>query len=258
MPPTFAVLRVIVPDDVPVDVVADALWQHGPASVLEGERALEAGFASEEAAERVAAALPWPSTVESVLDDSWQDAWRAHAGVIEEGGIVVVPAWRHVVVIDPGSAFGSGSHPSTRLCLRALSTLVGSETSVLDVGCGSGVLAIAAARLGASRVVAIDVASEAVEATRQNATGNGVEIDARHAIVDDIADTFEVVVANIGSAVLRSMARPLAQRVDGALVLAGLLDEQVPETVAAFSGTGLALTSCDSLDGWSAPVLERR
>ena len=242
--------------DLDAEVVADALWQHGPASVLEGDGWLEAGFASEDAAERVASSLPWPAAVEVVADDSWQDAWRAHAGVVEEGGIVVVPAWRPVVVIDPGTAFGSGSHPSTRLCLRALSSLVGASTSVLDVGCGSGVLAIAAARLGAGRVVGIDVASEAVEATKGNAARNGVVVEARHAVIDDVDETFDVVVANIGAAVLRSMATPLTRRVDGALVLAGLLDDQVPDVVAAFSAD-LDLAACESLDGWSAPVLQR-
>jgi ribosomal protein L11 methyltransferase len=243
--------------DLDAEAVTDVLWQHGPASVLEGDGWLEAGFASEDAAERVAAALPWPAEVEVVTDDSWQDAWRAHAGVVEEGSIVVVPSWRAVVVIDPGTAFGSGSHPSTRLCLRALSSLVTPGVSVLDVGCGSGVLSIAAMRLGSARVVAIDVATEAVEATRENAARNGVDVDARHALVDDVVETFDVVVANIGSAVLRSMARPLARRVDGALVLAGLLEDQVPEVVAAFAVEGLVLDASESLEGWAAPQMRR-
>lgn len=258
------VLRVRVPPGVDAGVVADRLWQHGPASVLEGDGELEAGFASAAAAERVAASLPWPSRIEHVTDDSWQDAWRAHAMPVRIGPVLVVPSWvadqedaPTVVRIDPGSAFGSGSHPSTRLCLAALVDLAAGAT-VLDVGCGSGVLAVVAARLGARGVVAIDVVTEAVESTRDNAARNGVEVDARHAVVEDIGGRFDVVVANIGSATLRAMATPLAARVGEWLVLSGLLDDQVPEVVAAFAGEGLALVDVASDDGWAAPRLRRR
>jgi ribosomal protein L11 methyltransferase len=247
-------VRVEVGEGIDPEVVADALWSHGPASVLEGDGWLDAGFASEEAAARVADALSWPAEVLVVEDDSWQDAWKAHAGVVEVGPIVVVPAWREIVVVDPGTTFGSGSHPSTRLCLGALVDLVQPGMSVLDVGCGSGVLSIAAMKLGASSCVAIDVASEAVEATRANAVRNDVVVDARHALVEDIAETFDVVVANIGSLVLRSMARDLAVRSNQWLVLSGLLEDQVPETVAAF---GLTVVRVDVEEGWAAPRLRR-
>jgi ribosomal protein L11 methyltransferase len=258
-----ALVCVPIPSGVPADVIADALWAHGPASVLEGDGQLEAGFASAAAASRVAAALPWPATVEIVDDESWRDAWRAHAEVVRVGPLAVVPTWLDppddadlVVTIDPGTAFGSGSHPSTRLCLRALLELA-PGARVLDVGCGSGVLSVAAARLGAVEVVAIDVATEAIEATRANAARNDVEVDARHALVDEVEGRFDVVVANIGAATLQGMAAELAARVDGWLVLAGLLDEQVPPTVAAFAAHGLVLDRVDGEDGWSCPWLRR-
>lgn len=250
-------VRVVVPAGVPADVVAEVLWQHGPASVLEGDGSLEAGFADAAAASRVAGALPWPATVEEVVDDSWQDAWRAHAGVVEVDPLVVVPAWRTIVSIDPGTAFGSGSHPSTVLCLRALVDLVRPGCSVLDVGCGSGVLSVAAALLGAAPVVALDVATEAIAATVDNATRNGVIVDARHALVDEVEGAFDVVVANIGAAVLTSMAGELTARVGEWLVLAGLLDDQVPDVVAAFAGAGLTLDHVASDNGWAAPRLRR-
>jgi ribosomal protein L11 methyltransferase len=241
-------------DGIILDAVTDALWQHGPASVLEGDGWLEAGFASVDAAHRVAASLPWPAVVEAIEDDSWQDAWKAHAGPIRVGPLLVVPTWFEVVHIDPGTAFGSGSHPSTQLCLDALVELA-PGARVLDVGCGSGILSIAALRLGASSAVAIDVASEAIEATRENAARNAVVVDARHALIDDIDGTFEVVVANIGALTLTSMASALAARTEQWLVLAGLLDEQVPEVVGAFVGAGLALVDVPSSDGWAAPRL---
>jgi ribosomal protein L11 methyltransferase len=244
-------VRVVVGEGIDAEVVADALWSHGPASVLEGDGVLEAGFASAEAARRVADALPWPATVDEVDDTSWQDAWKAHAGVVEVGPLVVVPSWRTVLSIDPGTSFGSGSHPSTRLCLAALVDLA-PGARVLDVGCGSGILSVAAMQLGAASCVAIDVATEAVEAARANAARNGVVVDVRHELIDDVDGTFDVVVANIGSLVLRSMAPPLAARVGGTLVLAGLLADQVPDVVAAF---GMSVERVDVEDGWAAPRL---
>jgi len=250
-------VRVALPDDVDPDVVADVLWQHGPASVLEDGDSLAAGFASRDAAERVADALPWPSTVEVVEDDGWQDAWKAHAEPVRVGDLLVVPSWFEVVRIDPGTAFGSGSHASTQLCLAAVSDLVHQGSTVLDVGCGSGILSIAAMRLGAASTLAIDVAAEAITTTRANAAANGVEVDARHVLVDDVDATFDVVVANIGATVLRAMAPALAPRVGGSLVLAGILDEQVPETVAAYTPLGLRVVEVRSLDGWAAPCFVR-
>jgi ribosomal protein L11 methyltransferase len=204
----------------------------------------------------VVSALPFPADVLVVTDTSWQDAWKAHAGIVEIGPVVLVPAWRTTVVLDPGTSFGSGSHPSTRLCIGALVDLA-PGASVLDVGCGSGVLSIVAMKLGAASAVAIDVATEAIVATRENAARNGVEIDARHTLIDDVDGTFDVVVANIGLGVLRTMAAELSTRVGGWLVLAGLLDEQVPEAVAAYAAHGLALVGVEGEDGWSAPRMRR-
>lgn len=249
-------VRVRVPSDVDPDVIADALWAHGPASVLEDGDELVAGFASEAAASRVATSLTWPAAIEIVDDDSWQDAWKAHAEPIRVGDLLVVPSWLEVLRIDPGTAFGSGSHASTQLCLAALQE-VAPGASVLDVGCGSGILSIAAMRLGATSAVAIDVATEAIEVTRANAVANGVEVDARHVLIDDVDGTFDVVVANIGAAVLRDMAPALAGRVGQWLILAGLLDEHVPAVVAAYAREGLTLVDAPMLDTWAAPRLSR-
>lgn len=249
-------VRVTIPSGIDADVVADALWAHGPASVLEDGDELVAGFASSEAAARVVTSLTWPATVEVVDDDSWQDAWKAHAEPIRVGDLLVVPSWLDVLRIDPDTAFGSGSHASTQLCLAALQELAPGAT-VLDVGCGSGILSIAAMRLGARRAVAIDVAAEAIEVTRANAATNAVEVDARHVLIDDVDGTFDVVVANIGASVLRDMASVLAPRVGQWLVLAGLLDEHVPAVVAAYAREGLTLVDAPMLDTWAAPRLTR-
>lgn len=262
-------MRVVVEAGAEADAAAGELWLHGPAAVEErpaGEGRVEllAGFADEEAARRVAAALRWPSSTEPAPDEaSWRDAWRAYAQPVVVGRVAVVPVWlpspeaQIVVRVDPGTAFGTGSHPSTRLVLAALQQLVEPGCSVLDAGSGTGVLAVAARLLGAGKVVGFDVASEAVVATDANARLNGVEVDARHAVIDDVDGRYDLVVANIGAATLVGMAAALAERVGETLVLAGLLDRQVPEVVAAYARCGLELVSSTSEDGWSAPVLRR-
>jgi ribosomal protein L11 methyltransferase len=115
------------------------------------------------------------------VPDGWEDAWRSFHRPIRIGPLWVGPPWETpdadalAIVIDPGRAFGTGSHPTTRLCLELLDGLP--RGSVLDVGCGSGVLSIAAAKLGFGPVTAVDVEQAAVDATRANAEANGVEVD---------------------------------------------------------------------------------
>ncbi|HLY94613.1 MAG TPA: 50S ribosomal protein L11 methyltransferase, partial [Gaiellaceae bacterium] len=134
--------------------------------------------------------------------EGWEDEWRAFHHGVAVGRLWVGPPWEQPpaglvpVVVDPGRAFGTGAHPTTRLCLELLQEVA--PGSLLDVGCGSGVLSIAAARLGFAPVTAIDVDDAAVEATLANAQVNGVELVARRA--DALADELpqaEVVVANV-------------------------------------------------------------
>ena len=177
-----------------VDAVTDALWARGPSAIEErplgdSQTTLVAGFADREAADAVAAALtasgwcrPERLTVSEFTDESWLDQWRGHARSVRVGRFLVVPSWlaalRPIPMVRsratpcasgsmPARAFGSGSHPTTRLMLGAVEQLVSAGTAVLDVGCGSGVLAIAAAELGGSPVVAIDVDPAAEAATRR-------------------------------------------------------------------------------------------
>ncbi len=137
------------------------------------------------------------------VEDGWEEKWRAFHRPVVIDGLWIGPPWERppdpgrAIVIDPGRAFGTGSHPTTRLCVELLArTTV--RGSLLDVGCGSGVLAIAAARLGFAPVLAIDVDPVAVETTRANATANGVELDAR--VVDALTEPLpptDVAVANV-------------------------------------------------------------
>ncbi len=145
------------------------------------------------------------------VEPGWEDNWRAFHRPVEIGKLWIGPPWEEPaeglvpVVIDPGGAFGTGAHPTTRLCLELLQEL--QPASLLDVGCGSGVLAIAAEKLGFSPVVALDNDPEAVEATLTNAEANGVTLDVRlaDALVEPLPAS-DVFVCNISLQALEELA----------------------------------------------------
>jgi ribosomal protein L11 methyltransferase len=160
-----------------------------------------------------------------LVEPGWEDNWRAFHRPVEIGKLWVGPPWEEPpqgllpVVVDPGAAFGTGAHPTTRLCLELLQEL--EPASLLDIGCGSGVLAIAAAKLGFSSVVALDNDPEAIEATLTNTKANGVSLDAR--LADVLAASLppaEVAVCNISLQALEELASGLEC---GTLVASGFL-----------------------------------
>jgi ribosomal protein L11 methyltransferase len=160
-----------------------------------------------------------------LVEPGWEDNWRAFHRSVEIGKLWVGPPWEESpegllpVVIDPGGAFGTGAHPTTRLCLELLQEL--EPASLLDIGCGSGVLAIAAAKLGFSPVVAFDNDPEAIEATLTNAKANGVSLDARLAdVLVASLPPAEVAVCNISLQALEELASGLEC---GTLVASGFL-----------------------------------
>jgi len=247
------------------ELAADALWTAGATAVEEraGPTSATATLVSDVAP---SASRPGWTVVEDEVDDGL-DAWREHATAWTAGPFVVRPPWVPAaagadvleLVIDPGHAFGSGSHPTTRLALVALAAVVTPGASVLDVGCGSGVLAIAAARLGAGRVDAVDIDPIAREVTAASAAANGVAV--RVLPVDavtgpaDLKGPYDVVVANIGAATLRELARPLAG-IASTYVLTGLLDEQADGVAVTYAeAAGCAEESRADEDGWVALVL---
>ncbi|MBS0453684.1 MAG: 50S ribosomal protein L11 methyltransferase [Proteobacteria bacterium] len=169
----------------------------------------------------------------------------------------IVPTWheppeaaRQVIRLDPGLAFGTGTHPTTRMCLRWIArqgALAGQR--VLDYGCGSGILAIGAAKFGATDIDAVDIDDAAVESTRLNAEANGVGL--RAGLPDAARGSYQVVLANILATPLKVLAPLLCQHVapGGALVLAGILDRQAQELKEAYAPY-LQLEVSDSEDGW--------
>ncbi|MFC5609465.1 50S ribosomal protein L11 methyltransferase [Variovorax soli] len=169
----------------------------------------------------------------------------------------IVPTWHEppaaaqkVIRLDPGLAFGTGTHPTTRMCLRWIArqgSLAGQR--VLDYGCGSGILAIGAAKFGATDIDAVDIDDAAVESTRLNAEANGVGL--RAGLPDAARGSYQVVLANILATPLKVLAPLLCQHVapGGALVLAGILDRQAQELKDAYA-PHLQLEVSDSEDGW--------
>ncbi|HEY4378204.1 MAG TPA: 50S ribosomal protein L11 methyltransferase [Acidimicrobiales bacterium] len=266
-----------------VDAVSGALWGLGTGGIEERAHGhgvlLVAGFDDRPAAEAAGRGLadaaeddrlPRLLAVEvvDVADDAWLDTWRAHARVERGGPFVVVPAWLEapdadpgdvMLRVDPGRAFGSGSHPTTRLVLAELARVVEPGDAVLDVGCGSGVLAVAAALIGATPVWAIDIDSAAVSATAANAQANGVG-DVVHPTadpIDSVPGPFPVVLANLLAPVITELADQLRAQValDGALVLSGLLADRWPASAALFGDWPVESVLED--DGWVAVTLRR-
>jgi ribosomal protein L11 methyltransferase len=223
-----------------------------------------------------------------VVDEAdWADAWRSHFPVLRVGRrIVIKPTWRRhragpgdvVVVLDPGMAFGTGLHPTTRLCLEGLDELAGrgalAEARVLDVGSGSGILSIAAQRLGAASTLALDVDPIAVEASAANAQRNrlGTRIRARLGTLPTGEPPFDVVVANLIASLLVRLADEIAAELtpDGWWLVSGVFVDREPEVVAAFAAAGLqptdrwlegdwvAIAGCHGADPTIAGVRTRR
>jgi ribosomal protein L11 methyltransferase len=203
------------------------------------------------AADRVLAAFP--DAFVTAVEDGWEDRWREFHHSVTIGPLWVGPPWEDppagasTVVVDPGRAFGTGAHPSTRLALELL--LVEEPGGLLDVGCGSGVIAIAAAKLGFAPVTAVDLDETAVEVTRANALDNGVRIEARTADArGQELPVADLAVANI-SLELVEAAGPAMET--ARLITAGYLASDRP------SLPGFAHLRRAERDGWAADAFSR-
>lgn len=210
-----------------------------------------------------------------VHEQDWAGAWKAFFPVLRVGRrLVIRPTWRRhrvrrgdvVIALDPGMAFGTGLHPTTRLCLAALEPLAADGqldgARVLDVGCGSGILAIAAIRLGAASALGLDTDPIAVDSTRANARRNrlGRRVHAREGTLPSGEPAFDVVLANLIAGVLVPLAPALRAelRTTGSLVASGIFVDREDEVRAAFEAADLEPTD-RSVDGdWIALTCRRR
>jgi ribosomal protein L11 methyltransferase len=282
------------------EAVADLLARHSPAGVAieaepEGEQAASAGTpvvvraylpADDQIQARRAEieaglwhlgmirSLPAP-VFRQVAEQDWAEAWKEHYRPIRIGQrLLIQPAWlpppdesRLAIVLDPGMAFGTGTHPSTQLCLEAMEHYLKGGDEVVDLGCGSGILSIGAVLLGARRVRALDIDPLSVQVTRENAERNHVagQIEAGVGSLVNLltphAQQADLMVANILAPVLEEMVHQglgHAVRPGGILILAGILAEQAAPLETTCQAHGFEHVETRSSGEWRALVLRSR
>jgi ribosomal protein L11 methyltransferase len=229
-------------------------------------------FAQEEEAKEAAVLLAAQDFFEScqllsiaaVPDQDWVRLTQSQFAPVEiTPEFWIVPTWheppaqaREIIRLDPGLAFGTGTHPTTRMCLRWIATHQVKGQRVLDYGCGSGILAIGAAKFGATSIDAVDIDEAAVGATQLNAQANEVSLNS--GLPDLALGTYQTVLANILATPLKVLAPLLCQHVEagGNLVLAGILDRQEQELIQAYAPF-LNLQVADREDGWILMTAQR-
>jgi ribosomal protein L11 methyltransferase len=218
-----------------------------------------------------------PISISLIGEEDWANNWKQYFKPARIGsGLVIKPTWESydalpsdiIIEVDPGQAFGTGTHATTRLCLEALEKIYRklppfSDTSlapetVLDVGTGSGVLSIAAAKLGATRIYAIDIDPEAVAVARENLSLNGISGDVTVAttMLADVSGSYDIVVANIIAEELVKLSPELVDRLAprGILVLSGILAEREPFVIEGFAKFPLALVDTSRREEWSCLI----
>jgi ribosomal protein L11 methyltransferase len=276
--PRYPYLHVDV-DPEEVEEVSYLLWELGAQGVEERDATtlnkgsagvtLVASFESDAAALAARDELmPRQARLDHVVGDAWRDEYKKYFKVTPLGArLVIRPSWEPyeavegevVVTVDPGRAFGTGTHESTRLVMKELDQRVRGGEAVLDVGCGTGILAICALKLGAAGALCIDVDPDAVEVTRENAQFNEVQATVRADVtpVGDVASEFDLVLANIQATVLIPLAAPIAARVrrGGLLILSGILVGQEDEVRAAYPGFDLLASPVEG--EWIALSLQK-
>ncbi len=209
----------------------------------------------------------------TITEEDWSTSWKEHFKPVRVGRrLVIKPSWEAfpaaagdlVLELDPGMAFGTGTHPTTRLCLMTLEeiadgfTATGTPWSALDVGTGSGILSIAAVKLGAHQVTALDIDIEAVRVAAENCARNGVaeQVAVSERSLGDITERFGVILANILAEDLVRMAPLLVDRLaaHGFLILSGILLEKESLVIRGFASEQLVLHSTGREDEWSCLV----
>jgi len=222
--------------------------------------------------------LPAP-TFAPIADQNWMEAWKVHYQPIPIGKrLIIIPVWmdstepsRTSIRIDPGMAFGTGTHPTTQLCLELLEIAFDAKTpqAVIDVGCGSGILSVAAIKLGSEIALGVDIDQASVKNSRENADNNAIPVEKFQIELGSVAEVktgqfvisqAPLVLANILAPVLiRLFDGGLADLIapDGAIILSGILDHQANDVVAAGEKQGLKLTDKRQINDWVALLMRR-
>lgn len=279
--------------------VADLLARHAPGGVVLESEAAEAGQPASTRPFIVRAYLPadnelearrraveeglWhlgqivtlpPATYRPVVDEDWSETWKERYRPIPIGRrLLIMPAWlaapageRLPILLDPGMAFGTGTHPTTQLCLAAMEDYLHPGDTVVDLGAGSGILSIAAAKLGAARVLAFDIDTDAVRAAadniRLNDVQSGVEVHqgSLPMVMPACPGGADLLVANILANTLQEMAADgldLAVRDGGIAILSGILADQAQSVIDACEAHGLKWRRSLAQEDWRALILER-
>lgn len=210
--------------------------------------------------------IPFTITTVKVREEDWATAWKKYYHPIKVGKrLVVCPSWEPysraegeiVVTLDPGMAFGTGTHDTTRLCMQLLEEAVTTETELLDMGCGSGILSIAAALLGAKTALGVDIDDTAVRVAKENAAMNHVESRTAFLcgdLTERVSGTFDVICANIVADVIIRLSPviPRFLRPGGVFIASGIIAERADEVIAALEGIGLKPARRAESGGWVA------
>lgn len=214
------------------------------------------------AARMEAVGIPYTVETSGVEQEDWQNGWRKYYHPMEIGSrLAVVPSWQQYdtdrvqLTLDPGLAFGTGGHETTSLCLEALDQLVQGGERVLDIGTGSGILAIAALKLGAASAEGVDIDPVAVRTAGENAALNGVA-DKLTVLVGDLSDKatgqYDLITANIVANAIISLAPALPSLMapDAVFIASGIIDSRLEEVCAALTAAGLTVTEVREKRGW--------
>ncbi len=215
--------------------------------------------------------IPFSIESQGVEDTDWNENWKKYFHTIEIGKkLAVVPSWeeyencdnRTVLSIDPGAAFGTGTHATTSLCLELLQNYINADTKMLDIGCGSGILALASVLLGAQNAFGVDIDAQSVKTARENAEINGISKKSRFEVGDlteVVTEKYNVICANIVADVIIRLLPDAGEFMaeDAKLIISGIIDIRKADVLSAVSENGFKIADERYKDNWCAFVLER-